>query len=257
MNEFRREYGAAWSDYTVALDLEYGVAKWAEKEMLVYNGTGIRSGEGFRYYQLIAQQNVGGSCGAVTEFPVQNPNAFWHIFRVIGAVEGQTSTWKDAFEHTVQNVIAGGASIRDELYGYTVGAVIDLVLRPPAETLQAVTITGFTDNGGGSYTLQWTKPAGTTSQRVKWGGKQIVDWIGYNPAAGAFTGDPANTMNWFAATEATGSPACAGAACSLTMATGQAGLAAGNFSVKAYAPEPVAVPRIRGRATLTGAGTLR
>jgi hypothetical protein len=64
-------------------------------------------------------------------------------------------------------------------------------------------------------------------------------------------------MNWFAATEATGSPACAGAACSLTMATGQAGLAAGNFSVKAYAPEPVAVPRIRGRATLTGAGTLR
>ena len=51
-------------------------------------------------------------------------------------------------------------------------------------------ITNVVDSGGGSYTISWIVPAGAQSYRLKWGPKQIVDWIGFDPIKNVFTGDP-------------------------------------------------------------------
>jgi hypothetical protein len=233
MWQFRREWGTAWTEYELARQLEYGAAKWAQQEMMVYLGTSSWTGDGFRFYQLIGQQNSGGPCGFISQFGVQNPNAFWPLFRVLGEYEGVTSGWATAMGHIIQSVINGGASIRDELFGYTLALPIDMTLRPPAAPLSTVAITSFTNNGGGSYTLGWSPPSGVVSYTLMAGTKTIVDWIGYNPSSATFSGNPNTTQNFWGSTLLT-TPSVGASSITVSVA-GQPALTIDKFMLKAYA----------------------
>src|SRR5262249_42742495 len=135
----------------------------------------------------------------------------------------------------VQNDLHDGT--KDELFQYVVGTKIYVLNHPPESQLYTSAVTGFVDNGERSYTISWVVPPGAQSYRIKWGTRRIVDWIGFDARSYTFTGDPSTTQNWFASTDAAGVPAPAtpGTTQTLTIATGQTGLSAGNFMVKAYA----------------------
>jgi hypothetical protein len=239
--EFRQTMGPGWANYNQAFDLGYGVAQWAFGEMYVDNGTSSWTGNGFRYKQAIDFQNscnVGaGGAPSGYDWMVQNPNAFWPIFFFRSQYEGSanSATIKRQFNQSLQQVISGGSSIKDELFHYTIGEVIYALNHPSGLSLNTVPITNFVDNGSGSYTITWTVPAGASSYRIKWSPKQIVDWIGFDSGNYTFIGNPATTMNWFAATDAANIPAPSGPTQSLTIATGVPGLTAANFMIKAYA----------------------
>jgi hypothetical protein len=119
-----------------------------------------------------------------------------------------------------------------------------------------VTLSGFTDNGGGSYTIQWTVPSGAESYRVKYHPtRQITDWLNFNKYTFTFGLGPDTYAPWFAATEAAAipGPQPAGATQSMTIQTGQPGLTASNFSVKAMVSSG---PTLPGKPTAPGTWTL-
>jgi hypothetical protein len=240
--EFRLAMGPSWADYNQAFDLGYGVTQWAFGEMYADNGTSSWAGNGFRYKQGIDfanSCNVGsGGSGSDYYWMVQNPNAFWPIFYFKAMYEGGATTpvWKRQFNQELQQVIAGGSAIKDELYMHTTGQVIYAVNHPTGTSLNTVPISNLQDNGGGTYTITWAVPAGAIGYRIKWAPKRIVDWIGFNTGTYTFNGDPTTTMNWFGATDAVNIPAPSGSTQSLTITTGVTGLTASNFMIKAYAP---------------------
>ncbi|MEO8367702.1 MAG: Ig-like domain-containing protein [Candidatus Solibacter sp.] len=230
MSELRQAYGPSWADYTAIYDVMYGITQGNFGEMFSDDGTNSWAGKGFRYKAAI---DYPSTCSA--NFRVQNPNAFWPMFTLRTNYEGAAtaSVWKRKLGLTLQSVISGGSAIRDELYQYTIANAIYAVNHPPL-SLNTVPITGFTDNGGGSYTISWAVPSGTQSYRIKWYTSKIVDYIGYDAATATFIGNPAATMNWFAATDAPSVSAPSGTTQSFTIATATTGLTAANFMVKAY-----------------------
>lgn len=257
---YRNMRGPGWTYYTQASDLAFGKSRWHLTEMLIDDGTNIWTNNGFRYYELIDVANacnatrdgsgngggygLWGTAGGGTETQ-------WFPFYVTQQYDG-TTTWKRNFNQTIQHMVGTGAI--DEMWHYTIAAVIYSILHPPnsGAVLQTRTITGFVDNGGGSYTLTWTPPSGSISHRVKYDtAKSVVDWIGFNAGTATFTGNPATSKNWFASTDAPGSPSCA-TTCSLTVATGQTGLSSSNFMVKSLAPAGANLPT----GSLTGGKVL-
>ncbi len=262
--EFRQALGPSWANYNQAFDLGYGMSMWAFSEMYADNGSSSWAGNGFRYKEALDFPNACnvGSGGSVNDFywMVQNPNAYWPVFLFRNQYEGGTTAaaLQRQFNQSLQNVISGGSAIKDELYHYTVGEVIYAFNHPSGAALSTAPITGFTSSGS-SYTITWNVPAGATSYRIKWGPRAIVDWIGFDPGANVFLGNPATTMNWFAATDATGIPTPSGTTQSLTINTGVAGLTAANFMVKVYtggsvqtAPPP-ALPAVSMTSPVAGA----
>jgi hypothetical protein len=265
--EFRQAMGPTWANYNQAFDLGYGISRWAFGEMYSDNGASTWSGNGFRYKEAIDFQNACnvGASGAVNDYywMVQNPNAYWPIFFFRNQYEGGTtaSALQRQFNQSLQNVISGGSAIKDELYHYTIGEVIYALDHPSGSSLNTVPITGFTSNGSGSYTIRWNVPPGATSYRVKWGPKQIVDWIGFDPGKNVFLGNPSTTMNWFAATDATNIPTPSGTTQNFTINTGVSGLTSANFMIKAYTgggggqpppPPTIVMTAPAAGATLTG-----
>ncbi len=230
MLEFRTAKGSAWSDYWNALDLAYGLAKWATTEMYVDDGTGHWDVNGFRYYDAL---DVPSGCNE-TYAPIAQQTVSM-IFLAKYLVEG-TKDWATKFKINVQKDASALGTSTSDFGAYQIAAVANVLSSPVPAILQPVTITGFTDNGGGSYTIAWTVPTGTHSYRIKWAPKTIVDWVGFDAGNNVFTGDPVNTLPWFAATNVSTapSPGSAGTSQSVTIATGIAGLHATNFSVKAY-----------------------
>jgi hypothetical protein len=212
----------------------YGIGQAAFGEMFRDNGSNTSwSGNGFRYQEAIDFPN---QCMAGGLWAVKNPDAYWPIFYVNYQYTGTgLPRWATKFQHSLSQVLASGTN--DELYQQHIGNLIYLINHPNTATLSTQTITGFHDNGGGSYTISWVVPPGASSYRIKWGTKPIVDFIGWDAGTNLPIGDPVNTQNWFASSDAptVPTPAMPGATQSLTIATGQNGLSAGNFMVKAYA----------------------
>jgi hypothetical protein len=259
----KQKGGTSWSGYTQLRDLMFGKSQWHLSEMLVDDGTNVWTGNGFRYYEII---DLGNSCNLTVDGS-GNGGQFrlfaggggteteWFPFYVQQQYSGSTS-WIRIFNQVLQRDIANQGW--EELYHYTIAATIYQILHPPnsGATLQTRTITGFVDNGGGSYTLTWTPPVGTLSHRVKYetSGKTIVDWIGFDPLTNAFTGNPATQRNWFAATESTASVTCS-TTCSTTIATGQTGLSSTSFMVKDLATgaaPPSSMARFIGGKSVVG-----
>ncbi len=147
----------------------------------------------------------------------------------------------------------GTSSNAIDIGSYYLAAVIDGIERPGTNILQTVPITGFTNNGGGSYTVSWSpEPSGTVSLRGKWGTKNLTDWIGYDPVGNSFSasactnaaigltssqcsGDPTTTQPWFASTEITNMPAPGVGTVTVT-GLSSSSLTATNFMIKAAAP---------------------
>jgi hypothetical protein len=227
--EFRAAKGPGWADYWESLDLAYGLARFGLSEMFADNGNGSWVDNGFRFgigidvpsacesnYSPIAQQTVS------------------MLFYTKYVVDGSTD-WASKFKINLQKDAAALGITTSDFGAYQIAAVAGVLRAPSATTLNDVPITGFTSNGGGAYTISWVVPPSSQSYRVKWGSKRIVDWLGFDAGRNAFIGDPTTNMPWFAATNVPAPPpAAAGTTQSLTINTGISGLAAANFSVKAY-----------------------
>lgn len=232
--ELRAAQGSSWSDYWIISDYLYGVSQFSLNEGYANDGTSVWTNNGFRYN---IQMDVQNNCGA-GEFMPQAIQAVWLVFQGKFTTEGNTvSSWQRFFNEALQQLMASDSGSMPSDFGqYQVGTVINTVGNPGTKSLQTLTISSFTDNGGGSYTIGWSTPASTDYLRVKSDPLQIVDWIGYNPATGAFVGNPATTANWFAATNAPSIPAPVAGAQSMTITGLATGLLSANFSVKAMAP---------------------
>ncbi len=235
--DLNRVAGTGWAEYLNAQDLAYGIGRWTLSEGWVDDGTSTWNTQGFVYTLNLDAANT--SCSAEVSDPnysvIQRTSyAMYAKYLTDGDVVNDTQTSKEFRINALHAMSNFGMGTAD-FAGYELPMVIQLYNRPAATTLQSVAITTFTDNGGGSYTIHWTVPRGTQSYRIKWGLKPIVDWLNFNPHTQAFGISPANYMPWFAATNSTNpSPGTVGADQSVTIATGQTGLTASNFSVKAY-----------------------
>jgi len=256
--ELRDAEGSAWSEYLNSLDLAYGISRWALSEMYVDDGSGRWDINGFRYYVGL---DVPGSCStptgvqdAHTTPQPQQTVSFTFLPKYL--VDGDTS-WAGKFKINIQRDEAAIGAITSDFGSYAPAHIINILNNPARPILKNVPITNVVDNGGGSYTVSWTVPTGAQSYRIKWGPKQIVDWIGFDPIKNVFTGDPVNTMPWFAATNASGvpAPATAGMTQGITINAGTANLRAPNFSVKAYSGGSGVVTRASG-CDLNGDGVV-
>jgi hypothetical protein len=261
MWEFRQVKGPGWSDYGSSFDLMSGISNWALKEMFLDDGTGSWQTSGFRYYEPVDQ--AAGTCDT-RYFPtgISGLATVWFPFYIQHQYSGTVSDWKPLFQMTLAKNAA--ATLYDDFGIFAIAAVIDKIKRPSPTQLVDVPL-NVTNNGGGSYTLSWTAPAGAVSYRVKTGAKQIVNWIGFNEQTYTFAGNPATTMNWFAATDVPNAPApgTAGQAQQMTVtglpATGQ------NFALKAQVgagqapasnPPTVSVTSPANSATVSGTVTI-
>jgi hypothetical protein len=130
-----------------------------------------------------------------------------------------TAAQQQQFEQTYLHMAAGtsfNATNIDDHDMYITSALLQSMLHPWG-SLSDVPLS-VTNTGAGNYSLSWTAPAGAQLYRMKESTQPVVDWIGFNPKTNAFTGNPATSVNWFAATEVTpgsqttcpGSPAAAG-----------------------------------------------
>jgi Bacterial Ig domain len=229
MWEYRKTRGSGWADYNSMFDVAYGISQWALNEGYGDNGSPTSwSGNGFRYYIAM---DLADACDT-DNYPPSARETVYYPFYITQQYTG-TSAWKRQFKQVLQR----NQSVQniDENYHYTIANAIYQDLHPDiTATLNTLPLTNFVDNGGGGYTISWTVPTGAQSYRIKWGAKQIVDWIGFDAGNNTFIGDPAATMNWFAANEASSVPAPSGSTQSLTINTGKTGLTAVNFMVKAY-----------------------
>jgi hypothetical protein len=239
--ELAQAKGTGWNEYWRALDLAYGIIQGANDEFWFEQGNGRwdqdgwRSGTAFdRPGNCTVSPETGSPAFDQQYFVPQPILSHWMLYYVKHQIDGSTDWVSDVRKSLLKSVNYTGSGTAD-FYGYQIGAVIHAATTGSARTLQTRPITSFADNGGGSYTIGWTVPSGAQSYRIKWGAKQLVDWIGFNPSTNTFRGNPNTTMPWFAATNVPApAPAAAGATQSLTISTGRSGLSAANFSVKAY-----------------------
>lgn len=237
MLELRNAAGPGWAEYWNALDLAYGIAQWNLTENYVDSGNGRWDENGFRFGIALDRAN---SCKLNGETPEPNfspvaTQTTSMTFLAKHLVEGDSASWLGKFKIHVQKLMVALGTSASDFGSFQPAAVIDAINSASGRRLSPVTLSGFTANGGGSYTLSWTVPADTQSYRVKWANKPIVNWIGFDPANQQFLGDPAASVPWFAARNVNPpAPEGAGTTQSLTVNTGVAGLTAAHFSVKAY-----------------------
>jgi len=239
MLRLRAVAGSGWSEYWNSLDLADGIARQNMTEMYYDDSSGRWDVTGFRYMQATDWAN---NCTGTSEYPrpefaPQNINAAAPLFLARSLAEGGTA-WQYQFKNYLQrNMAADGfsnSSPAADLETILPQSVISIV-NSTISTLQPVTCSTFTDNGGGSYTLSGCPGnAAAAYYRVKYStAHPLVDWIGYDAGTASFTGSPSTTSPWFSAANATGIPAPSGSPWSITVNTGQTGLTASNFSVKA------------------------
>jgi hypothetical protein len=236
--------GTGWSDYWKARDYAYGISQGVMNETLAElwydNGSDRWDQEGPRPW---ARMDLKSGCGASPDdsnYEVGARTTIWYFYYVDWLTNGGLR-WKERFDRALQ-VIMGEIGLNwGENGSFGVGALTHLAENPGETELQDVYINTFTHLGSGTYRLQWAVPDGTTSYRIKWSDKEIVDWIGFDTdEAYAYVGDPTTQINWFAATNVDPddipTPGAAGSQQSITIATGDTGLTLDNFSVKAYYP---------------------
>lgn len=237
--ELRQAMGPAWADYWESIDLAYGISRWILSEMYQDDGSGKWNVNGFHYYMAIDGANACTGPGETPEnyFSIGGQQTVSMAFIGKHLVDGGTE-WGSKFKMNWQRLLNDLGTQASDHSSYQPAHVIGLLNDITTPVLQELPITAFTANGNGSYSVSWRVPAGAQSYRVKWGSKKIVDWLNFNPLTNTFGGDPASTMPWFAATNATGIPVpgASGSTQTIVITTGKNGLTAANFSIKAYVP---------------------
>ena len=210
MWEIAQARGQSWPNnhtgtsnpYQLTLDLAYGMANWTSHEDFVLGGGYNNSS--LKYDLAMDYNNPMTPPTSSTDYLEQ----FEFNYFILGKYSGfLTAAERKQFELTYLHMAAGNsfnASTIDDHDMYLSQVVIETLLHPLAP-LENVPL-HVTNNGGGSYTLTWTAPHGGELYRIKRANNPVVDWVGFNPKTNAFIGDPAKSVNWFAATEVTPDP---------------------------------------------------
>lgn len=254
---YARMRGTSWPFYYQAQDLAYGMSQFGLSELYGDDGSGLWMNNGFRFGLAF---DVPNNCPG--EGPEENyqiipfgQQTVWNLFAAQYNTLGSIA-WQGKFKMALQKLINQGLTISD-FGSYQIATLISEINNPGAASLLPIPLDGFTDNGSGSYTLDWTVPNGCQFYRVKYSSLQIVEQIGFDAGNNVFTGNPATTSNWFAATDAAAIPSCgsAGLPQTITVNTGLTGLVPANFSVKAMATG-IVPPSGGGGGTISGQVTL-
>lgn len=232
--EFARVKGPRWSGYEEALDLAEGSASWLMREMFMDDGTTDWVKNGYRVW--IAPDFANGcndeyrGVGGGVKYPGL---AVWSPFLLLHELTGDTS-WNRRFAMVLQANMANVGVSNPDFGMYQTAAVIDRINKP-ISTVRVDVPVSVVDLGAGSYRLSWTVPRGAQEYRIKWGGKRIVDWIGFDAGTNQFIGDPVATMPWFAATNIADEPAPAADGSTQTFVVNglSTGLKSENFAMKA------------------------
>ena len=194
----------------------------------------------------------------------------WNNFYIQWLVNGvfQPSVARK-FDIAVMKALPGATPFPIDLGGQQIGMVLAAKVTPGSFALQDIPFTRV-DNGGGSYTLAFTPPAGSTALRIKWSPKIIANsgglsnitanggdgLLGYDTRTQTYTLDPNIYATWFGANAITEPPPTPGVSQSVSISTGTTGLTVPNFSVKAMAPTgPLAITPAALPATTLGSTT--
>lgn len=188
--------------YRLILDLAYGMANWTSHEDFVL-GSGY-SNSSLKYDLAMDYANPMTPPTSGTD----NLEQFEFNYFILGKYNGfLTADERRQFELTYLHMAAGNsfnASRIDDHDMYLSQVVIETLLHP-SPPLADVPL-NVTKNADSSYTLTWTAGHGAETYRIKQANAPIVDWIGFNPKSNSFIGDPAKSVNWFAATEVASGP---------------------------------------------------
>ncbi|HVI11154.1 MAG TPA: hypothetical protein VND65_22930, partial [Candidatus Binatia bacterium] len=182
--------------YQLCLDLAYGMANWTTHEDFVqghsYGDSGLKYDLAMDYANSMAPPKPGTDVLEQFEF-----NYF-----ILAQYNGDlTEEQRSQFELTYLHMAAAmsfNASGIDDHDMYLSSAVIAAVLH---RSKRLIDVPVDVERHEQYYKLSWTVPPGAQAYRIKRSDRRIVDWIGFDPKRDAFTGDPASTVNWFAATE--------------------------------------------------------
>jgi hypothetical protein len=207
MWEIAHARGVSWPNnrtgisdaYQLTLDLAYGMANWTSNEDFV-TGTGYRDSS-LKYDLAMDFPNP-----MTTPTPgTDNLEQFEFNYFLLGEYNGAlTAAQREQFELTYLHMAAGTSfnpNNIDDHDMYITSALLQRLLHPH-DMLIDVPLS-VTKQGNSTYTLSWTAPAGVQFYRMKQANQPIVDWIGFSPKSNAFIGNPAASVNWFAATEVT------------------------------------------------------
>ena len=160
MYELAVARGTTWTDakgadqYDHALDYAYGMAHWELTEGFWDDGTCAPVQNCGFIYAIVPDysQSLGPQIGQET---------IWYPFFIQQLYKGDTSWWQRKLNIQLKQVDqANSGGTWDENANYAVNQVIYSALHPGTVTLQDVAISA-TNNGGGSYTITWTPPAGS------------------------------------------------------------------------------------------------
>lgn len=193
MWEYAQVRGPSWPRYQELLDLAYGLGQWSLQEMFVRSGDWKTSG--FRYLEVLDRPNRN-----ISEFQVAIIETVWFPFYITYQYTGDTS-WRNDFETELRKESGSNGTNWSEFATYGVTSLVNSILDPDRPRLVDVPLKAAL--AGDSYTLSWTLPAGTVAYRIKYtnDGKDIVDWVKFDPSSQTFIGDPNKTWPWFAATD--------------------------------------------------------
>lgn len=207
MWEIAHARGTDWPDnktgapnpYQLTLDLAFGMANWSSHEDFV-------AGNSYRDSSLKYDLAIDFDNPMATPTPgTDNVEQFEFNYFLLARYNGSlTQAQRKQFELTYLHMAAGTSfnpNNVDDHDMYLTSALLQAMLHPETALVNVpVTVTSA---GAGSYLLSWTAPASAQSYRIKRSNLPIVDWIGFDPKANAFIGDPSKNVNWFAATEVT------------------------------------------------------
>lgn len=267
MYEIASARGSTWSNgqgtdqYNRALDYSYGMAHWMLTEGFIDDGVcNPVQNCGFTY--IISPdytQSLGPQIGQET---------IWTPFFMEQFYKGDLAFWQRRLNIQLRQVDAanpGGSW--DENGNYAVNQAIYSALHPGTVVAQDVTI-AVTNNGGGSYTISWTPPAGVIRYRLKhFAGKQIVDDLGWNPGTQTSSFSQSSFNPFWSAPATRQQPAAGASSITVTLddISGTALAATGeNFALKAYVssgtidatPPTVSISAPASGATVNGAITV-
>jgi hypothetical protein len=274
MGQWARVNGTGYSDYKAINDKATGIGQWMLTEGYLDDGTtkwcdqSVASSchfagdhyNGFRYRVFSDFPNVcaGGTVpdGSST---CQVGSEVWDCnFTVVGNatvwwpfIQSYRQTGSTAWQRQLNQVLVRLNHFRSnwspDLGGVEIGQLIYYINHPGASSLQDVTISSFSNLGGGAQSITYTVPAGSTSPRLK-----IDPGTGsYAPRAiqtdltrllqfdttntNNFTTNATTNIPWFAATDYTSQlPAWTAGSHTTTITTGVTTLASSNFSLKAF-----------------------
>jgi len=196
MWEYAQEHGPLWATYDEMMDLAYGLGEWALHEMFVDSGE--LSSSGFRYLIFVDFPNHAEDN---EDFHVSALGNVMFPFFIAHEWTGDTS-WRKQFEIALQRSSQQIGKEWPRVSNIGVSAVTHAVLHPESRPRLVNIALQEKWNGQGQVELSWKPPANALEYRLKFvDGRQIVDWLDFDPVRNAFRLDPNQYCPWFAAEE--------------------------------------------------------